>query len=186
VWFLLLAVVVMATSSSKSTVPAAKRIRIGAFQYRDATSTALRTSTPAVAFVADESDAADDGPSGVSCALASTAATASVTSSSVNVKQLGNEQFEMRFDAEPTRFGALLGQGGRIKRQLEAETGGSFVIPKSSIFFYFFFFFCNLLGVIKTFLGFPSLYCEDLKKIQQLSLIRQDFSVLHAQTSYFF
>jgi hypothetical protein len=121
-------------------IPSAKRIRIGAFQYRDATSSATtRHVTPSAAFVADDAanDAAEDGPSGVSCAISSaasamTSSTASLATS-LNVKQVGNEQFEMRFDVDPSRFGALLGQGGRVKRQLEAETGGSFVVPKSDL-----------------------------------------------------
>jgi len=106
----------------------------------------VRQQQPSVAFVAgDETDAADDGPSGVSCAIASAATSSSAASSStsLNVKQLGNELFEMRFDVDPSRFGALLGQGGRTKRQLEAETGGSFTVPKSDFFFFFFFFFKN-------------------------------------------
>jgi hypothetical protein len=59
----------------------------------------------------------------------------------MNVRQVGNELFEMRFDADPARFGALLGQQGRVKRQLEAETGGSFIVPKSLSNFFFVFFF---------------------------------------------
>ena len=118
-------------------------ISIGSFRYRavsplyNAGSGASAAPVTAVDDVADTG--ADDGPSGVACVAAVAAASnddaagggdGDDDAAAVVVAKVANG-FELRVEGEPSAFGALIGAQGRVKRQLESESGARFDVPAS-------------------------------------------------------
>ncbi len=140
-------------------------ISIGSFRYRSSPQLFVGASgaapSPAAAPADDVADAdtgADDGPSGVACvaSVAAAAVDSDAAADAVVVAKVANG-FEARVEGEPSAFGALIGQQGRVKRQLESESAARFDVPasererKKKRFV-----FCARGAMMRTFLGFQS------------------------------